>query len=222
VPFICMIRTDIPNGILQVLDLRPNTSQRNLIYEPPGQSKYVNRLVSDTVATSGAGPIITVGRTEGLAAYMIDRVEDQDNAGIALTAARANAIATSLIATMDGGGAVTAAVVNAAIQAATGGGASTLDGGNSTGVLADVLQILAGGEYVVPAGTEVETAGNLFVATISGAFTDGQYRATYDSGSLNISIGEGHLSELIAATFEYDGTVGAAVLVLDDDGTVMT
>jgi len=52
--------------------------------------------------------------------------------------------------------------------------------------------------------------------------TTGQYRNTYHSGSLNISIGEGHLSEYIAATYSYGGVVGAALIVFDDDGTVMT
>ncbi len=219
-PFICQIRTDIPEGTLQVLDLRPNTSQRSLIYEPPPQTKYLRRVQNDTVATSGSGPIVTLGAAKGLAAYLIDNVEDTDNGDTALTAARANAIAASLISTLDGGGAVTAAVVDAAIQAET-GGTATLTGGDSTATLADVLKVLAGAEYVLPAGSQVEDGSNDFDATASGAFTDGQYRATYSHGALNISLGEGDLSVLTDSSFEYAGVTGAACVVLDDDGSLL-
>jgi hypothetical protein len=219
-PFICQIRTDIPEGTLQVLDLRPNTSQRSLIYEPPGQTKYLRRLQNDTVATSGAGPIVTVAAYKGLAAYLIDNVEDTDNANAALTAAFANAIAAAIIAALDAGGPVTIAVVNAAIQAST-GGTATLTGGDSTATLEGVLKILAGAEYVLPAGSQVEDGANDFDATVSGSFTGGQYRATYSHGALNISLGEGDLSVLTDATFDYAGTAGAACVVLDDDGTVL-
>ena len=219
-PYICKIRTDVPDSILQVLDLDPNTSQRSLVYEPPGQTKYVNRVVSNVVATVGAGPITTIAAYTGLAAYLIDRVEDTDNADAALTAAFANAIAASLIATLDGGGEITIAVVNAAIQAST-GGAATLTGGDSTATLADVLRVLAGGAYNLPVNTQVEDGGNDFDATISGSFA-GTDRHTHESGALQISLGEGHLAAFIASTFVYGTTTGAALVVLDDDGTVMS
>ena len=219
-PHICKIRTDIPDGVLQVLDLKPNSSQFSLIYDPgDGQTKYINRAQNETVVTSGTNPIVTVAEYKGLAAYLIDRVEDTDNANIALTAARANAIAVSLLGTLDGGGAVTVAVVNAAIQAAT-GGAATLTGGDSTATLADVLSILGGAEYVLPAGSQVEAASN-FDDSISGSFTDGQAKVTYNTGAFKISNGEGYLSVLKASSFSYAGTAGAAVVVLDDDGSLL-
>lgn len=224
-PFIAQRRTDIPDGVLQVLDLRPNTSQRNLIYEPPGQTKYVNRAVTDTVATTGAGPITTSAEYKGLAAYLIDRVENSGAGGDpALTADEANDIAAALQLRVDNGQSLELSDINAAINTPAGVSGSDLDGqlGNSTGTVEDVLRILAGGEYVVPAGTQVETAGNAFDATIAGAFTTGQYRETYSTGSLAISFGEGALSELTAATFEYLGTAGAAVVVYNDDGTLYT
>lgn len=222
-PFICQRRTDIPDGVLQVLDLRPNTSQRNLIYEPPGQTKYVNRCASDAVATSGAGPITTVAEYKGLAAYLIDRVENSGAGGDpALTAAEANSIAAAIQARCDAGSTLELADINTLINAPAGVSGSDLDGtlGNSTGTVADILRILAGGEYVVPAGTQVEDGANAFDATVSGAFTSGQYRETYSTGSLAISFGEGALSELTAGTFEYLGTAGAALVVYADDGTL--
>lgn len=222
-PFICQRRTDIPDGVLQVLDLRPNTSQRNLIYEPPGQTKYVNRAVTDTVVTSGAGPIVTVAAYEGLAAYLIDRVENTGGGGSpALTAAEANSIAAAIQARCDAGQTLQLADINTLINAPAGVSGSDLDGtlGNSTGSVADILRILAGAEYVVPAGSQVETGANAFDATVRGAFTAGQYRETYQTGALEISIGEGHLSELIDSGWEYLGTAGAALVVYDDDGTI--
>ena len=41
--YICMKRTDIPDGVLQITDLQPNVSQRNAAIDPPGQTKYINR-----------------------------------------------------------------------------------------------------------------------------------------------------------------------------------
>ncbi len=219
-PYICLIREDIPEGVLQMIELKPNTSQRSRTLDPPGQTKYARRPDTDTVTTSGAGPIVTSRQFKGLAAYLLDRVEDADNANIALTAARANAITTSLISTLDSASPVTAAVVDAAIQAATGGGASTLSGGNSTGSLADILEILAGAVYVLPAKTSVEDAANSFDPTVSGSFS--QVRHTYKSGSFNISLGEGRLSKYASPDFEYRGVTGKALLILDDSGAVLS
>lgn len=221
-PFICQRRSDIPDGVLQVLDIRPNTSQRSLIYEPPGQTKYVNRAVTDTVATSGAGPIQTVAEARGLAAYLMDRVENTDT-GAALTAAQANGIAAAIQARVDAAESLTLANINTLINDAAGVAGSDLDGtlGDSTGSVMDVLRICAGGEYVLPAGSVVEDGGNDFVAEVAGSFTEGQYRETYQTGSLRISLGEGALSRLAGADFEYKESTGAAVVVYDNDGTLL-
>jgi len=217
-PFICMIRTDIDDGVLQILDLAPNESQRNLIYEPPGQTKYVNRLQNDTVVLNGND---TAATYKGLAAYLIDNVID--SGGATITAAVANAAAAYLVTTyLDAGADVTVTEINTSL---TGNGTSnatagtSLIAGGSTGTLLEVLKVLAGGEYVLPAGS---TVGGLAAGADLGDFTTGQFRSTYDSGALNISIGEGHLSSFTDATFSYGGTAGAAVVVLDDDGTVMS
>jgi len=95
-PYIALRRTDIPVGLLYIEELKPNTSQRSSSLDPPGQTKYARRPDNDTVATTGSGPITTNAEYNGLAAYLIDNVEDQDNSNIALTAARANAIADAI------------------------------------------------------------------------------------------------------------------------------
>lgn len=217
-PYICMIREDIPDGILQVLDLYPNTSLRNQIYDPAGQTKYVNRLQNDTVAVSSSA---TSAEYKGLAAYLIDAVCDGGDDG-ALTAAQANSMATAIIAVLDAGTACTLANINTALQTVQGATELTAGGTASVGLLADVLKILAGAEYVVPAGTDADTGAGNFKGSKAGAFTTGQYRNTYDGFSLNISIGEGALSQFIASTYEYGDTAGAALVVFDDTGAVMS
>jgi hypothetical protein len=224
-PYICLRRNDIPDGVLQVVDLKPNTSQRNSIKEPPGQTRYFRAPDLEPVVTVGAGPILVQSVTDGLAAYLIDNVEDQDNGGTALTGSMAIAAASAIVAAMQGGGTVTIADVNADLQAATGGALTTLTGGTSTGSLADVLNILAGATYRVPARTVVETAGNLFAANPQGSFVLGS-NYSVASGALNASIGEGQLSGMLKATFSYTPpgstapVLGAAITVLADDGNL--
>jgi len=212
-PYIAMIRNDIPDGILQVLDLVPNTSLRNSIYDPKGQTKYVNRLQNDHVVAT----TVTVGTLKGLGAYLIDSVAS-GGTGFALSATQANAMALGIIAGLNAGAAATLANVNAVLAAVTAG--TALTAGGSVGVLTELLQILAGGEYVVPAGTAADSTG-AFKGSQAGAFTEGVYRATYDSFALNISSAEGMLAGFKSATFEYGGTTGAALVVYDDTGALM-
>lgn len=219
-PFICKIRTDIPDAILQVLDLEPNTSQRSLIYDPAGQTKYVNRAVNNAIALAGAGPILTTAQFSGLAAYLVDTIENTGSAGEALTAAESNTIATALIARMDAGLKMELADVNTIIAATVVG--CGIGVGNSIATLGGVLRSLAGAAYVLPAGSAVEDIANLFIVTAAGAVRAGTYRETYDSGALLISIAEGELATYTAATFTYQELAGAACLVYANDGTLLS
>lgn len=75
-PYIIMKRDDVPDGTLQVLDMEPNTSQRNYTLDAPGQTKYVNAVVNEPVVTLGAGPITLFREAEGLSAWFLTRVDD--------------------------------------------------------------------------------------------------------------------------------------------------
>ena len=77
-PYIMMKRDDIPDGTLQVLDLDPNTSLRNLTLDVPGQTKYVNQAQNDNlVLYIPTGMERTVFKdTRGLAAWIITNVPD--------------------------------------------------------------------------------------------------------------------------------------------------
>lgn len=223
--FICMRRSDVPNGTLQVLDLVPRSDTRVFPYTArDGQTKYVRRGTNSTVVTSGAGPIVTVGTLTGLGAYLIDNVESGGlGAGVlALTATQANTIATALQARVDAGSSMTLADVNATIQATVADTELTSAGGSlSTGSLEELLRICAGAPYTVPAGSEVETVGNV-KSTVKGSFgTD--YRETYETGAFTLSLVEGHLERMRNAAFEVGAglAAGAAVVCYDASGNVL-
>ena len=146
-PHIGMRRADIPNGVLQVIDLVPNNSTKNNILEPaPGQSRYVKQPQSDAVGlvNPAGSQQLTSAPFAGLSAYLLDNVEDQA-AGAALTAAQADEAASNIIDNLLRGGlAAEAADVNAEIQAAAGVDAgTTLTAGDSTGDLADLWDVVA-------------------------------------------------------------------------------
>jgi hypothetical protein len=225
--YICVIRTDIPDSVLQVLDLKPNESQRNFPYDPPGQTKYLRRADNDTVSTQTVGPVIsTISAQSGVAAYLIDNVEAGGLAAGtgALTAAQANTSATNILAAMDTPAVVTLAAVNAILTAAA-GAATELDntgGSASTGSLTDLLQILAGGVYTVPSGAVLETAG-VMTAAATGSLDANKYRPTYDTGAFDLSLNlpEGDLFQLSSANFTYLGTAGAAVQCFTAAGALL-
>lgn len=75
-PYIIMKRSDIPDGTLQVLDMEPNTSLRNLTLDAPGQTKYVNAVDNETVVTLGAGPVTSFREYSGLSAWFLARTND--------------------------------------------------------------------------------------------------------------------------------------------------
>jgi len=211
-PYICLRRTDIPDGTLQVLDLSPNESQRNLIYDPPGQTKYIDRVQNDTVSVTAS---LTAGTYKGLAAYLLDNVKSATtNAGHHLTAAHANTMANNIITNLlDAGIACDAAAINAQLGAVDAATVIT-----TVGSVADVLKILAGAEYVLPVGSGASTAAWTAPA---GSFTTSKYRPTYDTGAFEISVGVGVLSKLKASTFSYGDVTGGAVTVYSDTGAVL-
>jgi hypothetical protein len=222
--YICKIREDIPAGVLQILDLDPNTSQKNLVYDPTGQTLYVSfRPQNDTVATTGAGPILTSAAYSGLAAYLIDNIENSGTAGTpALTATQANNIAAAIIADMDAGNALTSTAIDALINAEAGVTGAGLQVGNSTGGVGDVLLILAGEVYTLPAGAQVEDGANAFDLPRKGAFAAAPRVKTVEtSGYFNISLVSGHLAAFKSATYEYLGATGAAIVVYDAEGNVL-
>lgn len=215
-PFICLRRSDIPAGTLQVLDLWPNTSQRNQAIDPAGQTKYINRYENSTLLALAAN--VTTAEFKGISAYLIDHVIN-NAANVTITVAAGNIAAGNIAAAVDAGTALSSGGVNAILQAATGDATTTLNTGGSDGTLIEILKICAGAEYILPSGSLV---GGLAAPANLGSFTSGQYRATYEGSALFSSIAEGCIAGFASATFEYDGTDGGALVVYDDLGVVLT
>lgn len=241
--YICFARNDMADNLLQILDLRPNSSLRVPSLEGAGQTGYITHLPqSDTVVThdGGAGVRHTSDVYYGLAAYLLDNVEDIDNGNICLTDLRANTITTNILATVAAGTALTVVAINALIAAQTGGGgASTLvvGGGSwSSGTVAEVLRILSGEVYSVAtdsvmsaaaAGWLGHGAGHTrvggFVASTSTAYR--QFRTMVDTGELHLSMLTGALSHLAVATYAWENpafTYTATGTALTVGGTHIT
>ena len=213
--YVCRLRTDVPPTAIQWLDLKPNTSQRNLVYEKVPQTGYLlGRAENDTLAALAANA--TVADYQGLAAYLIDHIIDQIS-GVTITVTVANASAVAFIAQVDAG---TAIDVNAAFVTTGGAGAGTTftNAAGSNGSLADALKVLSGGSYTLPEGSVV----GALAAPLNGGSFSGAYRQLYVSGSLQASAAEGDLAGFADAGFEYSGTAGAALIVYLFDGSVLT
>lgn len=220
--FLIMRRTDIPDGVLQVLDLWPNTSSKNYIYPPSlGQTGYVKNISAPLVDGSvGAAPTFTVSQdVEGLAAYLLGNIDTGAGAGGApFTGAEADTAAASLVAIAQAGTVLDTAAVDGALGAVVAG--TTLSGGGSSGVLTELLAVMAGRPYGIAAGTDLAAAGAKIAGQI-GEFVEGEYRQLYDIGNFLVSNLNGNLSLMKSANFEYDGTMGAAVTVYSATGTLL-
>lgn len=213
-----MKRTDIPNKVLQLTDLFPHSSLSNTVNLPPGQTRYLKRAstVWSTVATSGANPIVTVDAYQGLAAYLLDNIE-AGGGTLAFTAAQANAASAALLAIADAGTALTLTTINAALAVVV--AATTLTTNGSTGTVLEVLQIIGGRIYTVPAAAVIEAAGAK--STRKGSFDDTYFKPLVRGGVFEDSLLSGQVSKLKLATFRYKNTDGAAIVVYDDEGNVI-
>lgn len=227
-PFICKRRSDIPNGTLQITDFWPNKSQANAAIDPQPQGpRYVNGPQTETpyLLSTGGNQRYFARAQSGLAPYLVANVQ-VGAAGPALTPTQANAAATAIIAAMAGGATLNLAAINAILDGVAGG--ATLTGNNSTGAVMDVLRILAGATYTVPAGTVVRLVGGAFNPQTNPAawnasnfdFDTFKDVLTSDS-SFYISLAEGQINGFTSPHFSYLGTTGAALVVYDNTGDVL-
>ena len=224
--YLVMRRADIPDGVLQVVDLWPNTSSKNYIYPPGlGQTGYIHNVPVGPYATAsvGAAPTFTVSAdTSGVAAYLLGNVNTTAGAGAPFTGVEAFTAMTGLLSAALAGTVLDAAAVDAVLAGVVGG--TTLAAGGSTGVLSELLSVMAGHQWTIPAGTDLATGG-VKLATVQGAFVAGTYTQLYDIGQFLASNLNGNVSLLKSASFTYDNalgvpTTGAAVTVYAEDGTL--
>lgn len=232
-PFILARRSEIQNGSIQITDLFPNVSQRNLVNDPAGQGPFYVR-VANIGATGRTRPLIKVNsdnslefltRCNGLVAYLIANVEADPGGGAdALTVVEAEEIADGILARVRAGQTLTLADINAVCDGVSAG--SGLDQGDSTGSVSSTLSILAGEEYTVNAGVPIQDAGGDFVNGIDPGTLGTTMRSLVpNDSSWKISFSEGVLGGLIGAqnaNQAFAGVKSATPLltVYNDDGTI--
>ncbi|MDB4278120.1 hypothetical protein N9917_00690 [Deltaproteobacteria bacterium] len=155
----------------------------------------------DYVLAQTGGTIAVVGMTGGVDADALPNSDASDNADDVLGLLGYDVVTAA--ATMD------LAAINGALTA----------GAITAAQVSEVLDILAGRNFVLEAGASVAPGG--VWAIDGGAFDDEEagFRRIYDSGALRISFGEARLSLIVADDWSAEG---AAVAVYNDDGTLYT
>jgi len=220
--YLIMRRTDIPDGVLQVLDLWPNTSSKNYIYPPGlGQTGYIHNIPAPEITglTAAGPPVVALADLTGLAAYLIGNIDTGAGAGGApFTDAEADTAAAGLVAIAQAGTVLDTAAVDGVLGGVVAG--TTLSGGGSTGVLTELLAVMAGQGYLIPNGSELSDGAGAFAGRV-GDFVEGVYKQLYDIGQFLVSNLNGNVSLLKSANFTYDDTMGAAVTVYDAAGAIL-
>jgi hypothetical protein len=170
--YIVVARNDVPDNLLQSLDLWPNTSHRNYVTTPPGQTGYLTHYLLDgvnaNVVLAGAGPITVTGDTYGLSAYLVGNVEVNPG-NLAMTAVQAIAVAGRIEDRVATGLGLTLAEIDA-ILVAEAGGTTGLVAGNSTGTVEEVLRILLGERWIIQNAAAIADAVPNFDAAVNGEF----------------------------------------------------
>lgn len=236
--FILLRRADIPNGTLQIDDISSPSEHSNqgpriqgpiYLRQPDNEQPYT--------AVGDGGPAERVYRTafSGLAAYLQENFSDA--AGAMITDVQAMTLAEGLITLLRAGSALDPATLGVTIAGVLGGfPASTTPDVNAAGV-SEVLRILAGEQYTVPAGSLIQNRFGNFVPTRRGSFTrqtgigssetldyyDAYYAAgsfIYDESGFKASQAGGKVAGFSDPTFTYLGVAGAAITVYHDNGTL--
>jgi hypothetical protein len=236
-PYIIATRPEIQNGSVQVTDLFPNASQRNLVNDPVGQGPFYVRVPNTglsgidapTLTTLADNSIVTSRQSKGLLVYLLANVEA--NGGAALTLQEARDAVGLIMDRVYAGTALTIDLINDDLSAAVGGD-TDLDGvefgSNSTGSLAELLAILSGEEYVVPAGREIQDLNSAFSVVIApGTLSSSMRTLVPNDASWKISFSEGVLSGLTSVRDQVNGDLFAGVrstipllTIYNNDGSV--
>jgi len=229
-PYIIARRPEIQNGSVQITDLFPNDSQRNLVNDPVGQGPFYVRTAN--LGQSGSlRPVIRVNadnsteflrRCDGLVAYLVANVEvnpgGNGGAGPALTISQAETAVENIMARVRAGSTLAIGDINAILTAAdVGNGATDLDGAsvvdsNSTGSLVEVLAILAGESYVINAGVSVQDVNGAKVIVVApGTLGSTMRTLVQNDSSWKISFSEGALASLTTVRDAVEGDLFAGV-----------
>lgn len=219
-----VLRNDIPQGTLQILDLVPHSSGNNFRKNigEVGQTQYLQSLLADAsipTLDDDATYVRFDGASTGLVAYLLERVQTDPNAGAGLgdntiTLTQAVKSASLIIARVMNGDDITSAEISTVLSDVV-GVAADLDGtqvsnSESWGAVEDVVKILAGHVYTIADNSIVGllTDGEFMTlaekeaqSTAQGSFSAWTGRQLYQGGSLTESIANGNLSAMVSANF---------------------
>jgi len=223
--YITVTRTDIPNGVLQIRDLYPNPSDFNAVIDPYPQGPfYLSQPENNSVATTADGDKRTITSTvSGLAAYLIATLRGNDLGGgdyEALTASEANTIATNLVSRMRNSLALQAANIT---DIADNTQADSSVAAPSTTRVADILAIMTGAIFTLPAGHQVQDTNGVFspIAAIDiDDFFTGEKNNRVLASDIAVSAAKGALSVMLSDNFNYKGTANNCVAIYNSDGSV--
>jgi hypothetical protein len=221
-PVICVRDASIPNNVFQIVDLFPNRSQTNPVLDPVAQGpRYLSQPVNDTPVIDG---VTIASEVSGLTAYLL---VNQDNNNDILSVTDAGRIAGLYISRMRNGLALDLATMNGLIQGAGQGelnlGNVEIEGANSTATTAEILSILSGATYTVPAGYEFDADPGLNNPTVSFFDTTVFNAIDENDSSFYLSLSRGALSK--AKSVRVDPRTGSnldpLVVVYSGTGAVL-
>ena len=221
-PVICMRDASIPNNVFQIVDLFPNRSQLNPVVDPVAQGpRYLRQPVNTTPVVDG---LAIAREVSGLTAYLL--VNQDDNADI-LSVTDASRIADLYISRMRDGLALDLATMNGLIQ---GGGQGELnlpnveiEGNNASTTTAEILSILSGASYTVPAGHIFDADPGLTLPTESFFDTTVFKAIDENDSSFFLSLARGALSKAKSVRIDpvSGTTLDPLVVVYDGAGNVL-
>ena len=220
-PVICIRDASIKNGQLLVKDMWPNRSQANPVIDPAPQGPRYLRVVETPTLPTLTGTVIAK-TVSGLAAYCLVTF-DQGAAGANITPAESVLIAEAIISEMRTGGDLETADINGLIAPLQGLAGTGIGLGASTATVNNILQILGGATFTVPAGYDLEDAQNaaqfLSEADQASSFSEFFNPVLFEDSSFWISLAQGDLLGLKSSRTDRNGnTLDPFVVVYDGTG----
>jgi len=221
-PVICIRDTDISNGQLLVKDMWPNRSQANPSIDPAPQGPRYLRVVETPTLPVLDGTVIAQ-TVSGLSAYLLVTLDLQAG-GANITPAQAEQIAIELITEMRAGNGLTQAEINVILQEVDDPNlnATGLGLGASTATVNNILQILGGATFTVPAGYDLEDAQDApqFMSEDDQAskFSAFHNPIVFEDSSFWISLAQGDLSGLKSSRTVNNVVLDPYVVVYDGTG----
>ena len=221
-PVICIRDASIKNGQLMVKDLFPNRSLANPVIDPAPQGpRYLRVVETPTLPVLVANDTVIAKTVSGLAAYCLVTF-DQGAAGANITPAQSVLIAEAIISEMRTGGDLETADINGLIAPLQGLAGTGIGLGASTATVNNILQILSGATFTVPAGYDLEDAQNA-AQFLSEADQESSFSAFFnpialEDSSFWISLAQGDLSGLKSSRTVNGVVLDPYVVVYDGTG----